>query len=73
MLKRLINAIKLHRLNNMLTDLCGSSVCKNCKSYLGNKNCTSRPLCAQYYIFEQALDVWGSKNRGVVIYENDNP
>ena len=61
MFKRLINAIKLHILNSLVTDLCDNSSCRNCPSFMGNRRGMNKPLCAQVYILRHALDKWGTK------------
>ena len=64
MFKKLINAIKLHRLNKLLSELCDSGPCRNCASYLGNRiSGTSKPLCAQWYVCEQSIQKWGMEKK----------
>lgn len=62
MFKKLINAIKLHRLNKLLSELCDSGPCDNCPSYIGFYRGNDK-ACAQWYVIEQALQKWGLEKK----------
>ena len=62
-MRTLINAFKMWLLRLLLTDLCDNSEpCKNCKAYM-SWNPTSRPLCAQCCVVDQALEKWGKVDK----------
>lgn len=61
----LIDAIKIRLLHILFQDLCNkchSGSCKDCKSYM-SWNPTSRPLCAQCCVIDQALEKWGKVDK----------
>lgn len=64
-IKTLSDAIKMRLLHILLKDLCNqrhSGYCKDCKSYM-SWNPTSRPLCAQCCVIDQALEKWGKVDK----------
>ena len=60
-MKTLFNAFKMWLLRKLLCDLCDKHTnCRDCASYM-SWNPTSRPLCAQVCVCEQAIQKWGKK------------
>ena len=58
-MKILIKTLKMRLLLFLLKDLCNNSEpCRNCKAYM-SWNPTSRHLCAQCCVIDQALEKWG--------------
>lgn len=52
--------IRLLQLRRPLEDMCDHATCRNCKCYLGDKIPDSHvPLCAQWYVYDEALKRWG--------------
>lgn len=62
MFQTLINAIKLGRLNKLLSELCDDNSCLYCDSFIPDRS-SDGCRCAQSLVIEQALKKWGLEKR----------